>query len=139
MNIWSKSSLGVRADAHTELQLLFDKVLQVMDCTLLCSYRNEAAQELAFSEGRTKLHYPHGNHNQKPSMAMDVAPTPIDWNNREKFILFAGIVKGIASRMYECGDMKYRIRWGGDWDGTNNLNPKGKGILDDLPHFELIK
>ena len=61
-------------------------------------------------------------------MALDVCPYPIDWNDKDRFYNFAGLVKGIAISM----DIK--IRWGGDWDGDNDLKDQ---TFFDLPHFEL--
>ena len=41
---------------------------------------------------------------------------------------FAGFVKGIALML------GIPIRWGGDWNGNNDLKDNN---FDDLPHFEL--
>ena len=60
--------------------------------------------------------------------AVDVAPYPIDWNDRERFTYFAGYVMGIAAKM------GIKLRWGGDWDRDHNLK---ENSFDDLPHFEI--
>ena len=64
-----------------------------------------------------------------PSLAIDAAPSPIDWNDRERFFYFAGVVKGVAE------EMGIKIRWGGDWDGDNDFDDQ---TFDDLVHFELV-
>ena len=69
-----------------------------------------------------------GLSNANPSRAVDVAPYPIDWSDRERFTYFAGFVKGIASQM------GIDIIWGGDWDNDTDLKDNG---FDDLVHFEL--
>ena len=81
-----------------------------------------------FEEGFSKLQYPKGKHNQYPSLAVDVAPYPIDWKDRERFTYFAGFVMGIAA------SMGLTIRWGGDWDRDTELKDNN---FDDLPHFEI--
>jgi hypothetical protein len=61
-------------------------------------------------------------------LAVDVAPYPVDWNDKERFYYFAGFVKGVAS------SLGISIRWGGDWNSDNNLKNQ---TFFDLPHFEL--
>ena len=53
---------------------------------------------------------------------------PIDWNNKERFYLFAGFVKGIAA------EMGIKLRLGADWDGDFTTRDQ---TFHDLPHFEL--
>ena len=115
--------------AHPDLQHLFNEVIKYIDCTVIFGHRTEEEQEEQFRLGHTKLHFPRSKHNSKPSLAVDVVPYPIDWNNRERFVYFAGIVKGIAF------NMGLVIRWGGDWDSDNDLRDQ---IWMDLPHYELI-
>jgi hypothetical protein len=92
-------------------------------------YRGEQSQNKAFTEGRSKLKFPNSKHNSLPSNAIDIAPFPIDWKNRERFCYLAGIVKGIAH------SKGIKIRWGGDWDNDGETTDNK---FDDLPHFELI-
>ena len=54
-------------------------------------------------------------------MAVDVAPYPIDWNDRERFFELAGFVQAFAL------GMNIKVQWGGHW----------KGKKQDLPHWEL--
>ena len=98
------------------------------DCSILIGHRGEEAQNKAFDEGKSKVRYPKGKHNSKPSTAVDVAPYPIDWEDRERFIYFAGLVKGIAL------EMGISLRWGGDWNNDTQLSDNK---FDDLVHFEL--
>ena len=134
---FSQGSLEKLSECHDELQLLFKTVIQTYDCTILVGHRDQAAQEAAFNAGKSKLHYPYGNHNATPSNAVDAAPYPIDWEDTNRFTFFAGYVLGIADRLFAAGIMKHRIRWGGAWSSIEELN--GKGVLNDLCHFELCK
>tara|TARA_Y100000401_G_scaffold70893_1_gene56996 strand:+ start:1213 stop:1605 length:393 start_codon:yes stop_codon:yes gene_type:complete len=113
-----------------DLQLLFKEVVRGFDCTIVCGHRGEEAQNEAYKRGNSKVKYPHGRHNANPSRAVDVAPYPIDWSDRDRFHYFAGYVKGIASQM------GIDVIWGGDWDNDTDLKDNG---FDDLVHFELKK
>ena len=136
MPSFSDESLAKLSECHPELQLLFHKVVEIFDCTVTCGHRNQADQEAAFASGNTKLHYPNGKHNAIPSLAVDVAPFPVDYSNTKRFYWFGGYVLGVADQLFEQGIMMYRIRFGGDWDHRYDLNdPK---MLNDLVHFELI-
>ena len=107
---------------------LFEIVVEDFDCAVLEGYREKEAQNRAFDEGKSKLRFPEGNHNKYPSLAVDVAPYPIDWEDRDRFHYFAGFVKGVASQL------GLDIRWGGDWDSDTQTRDNN---FDDLPHFEV--
>ena len=107
---------------------LFEIVIEDFDCSVLEGYREKEAQNRAFDEGKSKLRFPEGNHNKYPSLAVDVAPYPIDWEDRDRFHYFAGFVKGVASQL------GLDIRWGGDWDSDTQTKDNN---FDDLPHFEI--
>lgn len=68
-------------------------------------------------------------------MAVDVAPYPIDWEDRDRLHYFAGYVMGTAAYLYDLGVMSYRVRFGGDWDMDTQT---ADNTFDDLVHFELI-
>ena len=121
----SKSRLKT---CDTRLQDLFNEVIKHFDCSVIQGHRGKEDQNKAFKEGKSKLKYPNGNHNKSPSKAVDVAPYPINWNDRERFTYFAGYVVGIASQM------GLKIRWGGDWDMDTEVKDNN---FDDLPHFEV--
>jgi len=111
-----------------DLVFLFEEVVKYFDCTVLEGHRGKRLQNKYFKEGKSKLKFPDGNHNKKPSTAIDVVPYPIDWEDRERMTYFAGYVKGIAMML------GIPIRWGGDWNSNNDLKDNN---FDDLPHFEL--
>ena len=109
---------------------VFNEVIKTVDCSVLEGHRNKVKQDKYYKEGKSKVKYPFGRHNKQPSMAVDVAPYPIDWDDRERFHLFAGFVLGIAK------SMGINLRWGGDWN-QNWFVDDNK--FDDFPHFELRK
>ena len=107
---------------------LFNEVVKGFDCTIIEGHRGKKAQDEAVNKGNSKVKFPNGKHNQSPSVAVDVAPYPIDWSDRDRFHYFSGYVLGIASQM------GLKIRWGGDWD----MDTKTKdNKFDDLVHFEI--
>lgn len=125
---FSPSSQAKLDTCHIDLQMLFTEVQKHYDCTIICGARSEAEQQAAFEAGNSKLEYPKSKHNSLPSMAVDVAPSPIDWQDTTRFYHFAGFVLGVAK------GLGIDITWGGDWAGDLNFkNDKFK----DLPHFEL--
>lgn len=133
---FSQKSFSKLSTCHHDLQVLFFEVIKSFDCTIIEGYRNEEDQEKAFTKGNTTLHYPHGKHNQQPSMAVDVVPYPINFNNYKLALWFGGYVLGIAQKLKDEGKMTHGIRWGCSWDGLGKLNTAGQ--LNDADHFELI-
>lgn len=125
---FSQNSLNKLRTCDDRLLALFTEVVKHFDCTIIVGHRGKEDQNRAFAEGKSKLRWPDGNHNKLPSEAVDVAPYPVDWEDRERMHLFAGVVKGLAI------SMDIPIRWGGDWDGDTQVNDNE---FDDLVHFEI--
>ncbi len=129
MKQFSPASAAKLSTCHPALQAVFNQVLQSFDCTILEGHRDQATQDKAFAEGKSKLKWPNGEHNKIPSMAVDVAPYPIDWSDKVRFYYFAGHVVATAR------SMGIEIRFGGDWNRDTQL--KNETFLD-LVHFELV-
>ena len=132
---FSPPSFTKLSTCHPDLQTLFYEVIKSFDCIILEGFRNEHDQESAFAAGNTQLHYPNGKHNKQPSIAVDVAPYPLNWTNMKRFYWFGGYVLGIAQSMLYQGKMSHAVRWGGDWDGDKNIDDQK---LIDLVHYEII-
>jgi len=128
MNTFSKTSLSRLETCHPLLQTLFCEILKTDDCTIICGNRGEKEQNEAYSAGKSGVQFPCSRHNAYPSLAVDVAPYPIDWADTGRFYMFAGKVKMIASQMI------IGIRYGGDWDGDSFTKDQK---FNDLVHFEL--
>jgi len=127
---FSKKSLKQLETCHANLRKVFVEVIKTVDCSILEGHRGKDKQNTLYKEGKTKVKYPNGRHNEFLSRAVDVVPYPIDWDDRERFHLFAGFVLGIANQM------GIKLRWGGDWN-INWFVDDNK--FDDFPHFELIE
>lgn len=115
---------------HEDLQKLFNEVIKHFDCSVICGHRGQEEQDRAFHDGRSKLKFPQSKHNKTPSLAADVVPYPIDWNDTRRFYMFVGIVRGIAAMM------NIPVRCGADWDGDMEIKDQN---FHDLPHFELLE
>lgn len=129
MPSFSSTSKKRLSTCDEKLQTLFNEVVKHFDCSVTCGYRGKEEQNKAYKAGNSKKQFPHGKHNKLPSNAVDVAPYPIDWDDRERFQYFAGFVLGTAKQL------GINIRYGGDWDGDNDLKDNKK--FDDLVHFEI--
>lgn len=103
-----KASLDKLLTCHDDLQLLIIDVAAridagdlftagIKDITVVCGQRGKAEQDSAFKRGTSKLTYPHSKHNKTPSLAVDIAPYPIDWNDREAFLVLRGFVLARAA------------------------------------------
>ncbi len=118
---------------HHLLRELFIEVVKEYDCSILKGHRNRRQQNQKYQQGKSKVKWPKSKHNQLPSMAVDVGPwidqKGIPWDEPNQFYTFAGFVKGKASQL------GIKIRWGGDWDGDNDVNDQR---FNDLAHFELL-
>jgi peptidoglycan L-alanyl-D-glutamate endopeptidase CwlK len=119
-------------ECNMDLQRLFFEVIKHFDCSVTCGHRGKEKQDELFmaTPQRTHVRWPNSKHNSVPSLAVDVTPYPVDYEDRERQTLFAGVVLGVASQM------GIKIRWGGDWDSDTEVDDNR---FDDLPHFELIQ
>lgn len=89
----------------------------VNDLAVLCGYRGEKEQNEAFAKGTSKLKWPNSKHNHLPSLAVDLAPYPVDWKNVAAFESLRVYALAVADTL----GIRIRI------------------ISWDLPHYELSK
>lgn len=136
MPSFSKSSLAKLELAHKDLQTILKQAIKEYDFTIICSTRTQQEQINLYSQGRifkdgkwikvgptvTNIDGAtnKSKHNYNPSLAVDIVPYPVDWNNINRFKILAEIIKRIAK------ENKIKISWGGDWK------------MRDYPHFELV-
>lgn len=122
------------ATCHQDLQTIFNYVIRDFDCSIICGQRGEYEQNKAYDDGFSKVRFPKSKHNFSPSMAVDVVPWPIEWDNLNRMKYFAGYVMGIAKMLKGYGNIKYDLITGLDWDNDTIL--KDTTFLDH-PHFQL--
>jgi len=129
MSTFDKHSAARLLNAHPLLQKLMNEAIKKAPFVVLDSQRGRAAQELAFRQGNTKVHFGNSAHNWAPSIALDVCPLPINWKNTKPFMVLAQqVIWPLANAM------KIPVRWGGDWNMNGKTNDES---FVDLPHWEL--
>ena len=115
-------------NAHPLLQKLMNEAIKKTSFMILDSQRGRAAQELAFKQKRTKVHFGNSAHNWSPAIALDVVPLPVDWKNTKAFVALSEVILPLAK------ELGIPVRWGGDW----NMNGKTSDeSFVDMPHYEL--
>lgn len=117
------------ATCAPELVDLFEGVIEVYDCSIICGYRGQSDQIRAYLGGFSKVKWPDSKHNAYPSRAVDVIPWPSGWAVKENFYVLHGVVMSVAH------DLGIKIRWGGDWNRNGNLKDEN---FYDLAHYELV-
>jgi len=126
MNKFSKVSRERLDTCHELLQILMEDVLQEMDISILCGHRTKDEQNKAYADGFSKVQFPHSKHNSLPSMAVDVAPFPISWNDTARWKKLGEVVWKCWQRLPISERAGYKLTWGGDWR-----------LFKDSPHFEI--
>ena len=125
---FSDKSKGILATCHPKLIAICNTAIMRFDFSVISGHRGEEEQKRAFESGNSHLGFPHSKHNKEPSMAVDLAPFPIDWDDTGRFKLLAGYILGLAVAL------KIELRWGGAWGEDFNMENQR---LVDLGHFEL--
>lgn len=131
MPVFGSTSKARLAGAHPLLQKLMNTAIAratpAQDFTIMDAQRGRAEQELAFRRGNSKAHFGQSAHNWNPAVALDVAPYPIDFNDKQRFIdLAQKLILPVAK------ELKIPIRWGGDWNMDGSIADGW-----DFPHYEL--
>ena len=130
MPSFSEKSLARLGTCDPRLLRVFQLVVQDFDCTIIEGHRDKDRQNRMVDEGKSQVHWPDGKHNIVPSLAVDVCPYPVVWDDRERQTLFAGYVLATAKAM------GIELRWGGDWSMDFEVKDNQ---FDDLVHFEIVE
>lgn len=128
MPSFSKNSLDQLETCDQRLQDLMNEAIKYINFSVLNGHRSKEYQDHAYQTGHSTLKWPQSKHDASPSLAVDIAPWPIDFENTKRYIYYAGIIKGISLQM------GIPIRWGGDWN--MDFDP-ADNKFNDLGHFEL--
>lgn len=124
----SKRRLGT---CDERLQRVLNESIKYFDSTIIEGHRGMERQNALYDEGKSRVKYPNGKHNEWPSKAVDVAPYVgggVSWDPRH-CLYQAGIIMGIAAMM------GITLRWGGDWDMDGEAMTDQR--FQDLVHFEI--
>ncbi|MBM5782930.1 MAG: M15 family metallopeptidase [Pelagibacterales bacterium] len=124
---FSKKSAERLATCHPDLQKIFNEIIKTRDCTIICGARTLEDQQAAFKGGFSKIDginrkSKHQISKEQPlSLAVDVLPYPIKWEDKASHDNFARAVKATAEHL------GIKVRWGGDFKDFR-----------DAPHYELV-
>ncbi len=108
-----------------QLVNVLNEAIKMMDITIIEGVRSKNRQLELLKLGATKVKYSK----HIDGKAVDLAPCPIDWKDRDRFHYMGGMIRGIAQQM------GINIRWGGDWNSNGVVADNN---FDDLVHFELV-
>ena len=144
-----------RDECCTDLQIVLNRAICTYDFSVICGHRDELTQNKAFKSGFSRVAWPNGKHNTKPSEAFDIYPYHKTWGVltghpsqvaeivdkldmtyleveawiTQEFCIMAGVILATASAA------AIALRWGGDWDGDGDRLDQR---FDDLAHFEKL-
>jgi peptidoglycan L-alanyl-D-glutamate endopeptidase CwlK len=122
----NQPSLDRLNQCHPDLIKLMLRVDQIYPIQVICGFRGEKDQNIAFENKKSKLKFPNSKHNYSPSLAVDVVPDPdrntktISWMDLMAFEIMCLAIELVAD------DLEIKIRLGRDF------------TFKDWPHVELI-
>lgn len=134
--------LGFRSRQHLEgvhpkLVAVIERALEIstQDFMVICGVRTKAQQQALYDQGRKTpgpivtwtLNSRHLPAKDGFGHAVDIVPSPVDWNDLKKFDAIADAMLTSAK------ELKLNLRWGADWDGDGKRRERGE---TDSPHFE---
>ncbi|MEE9569541.1 MAG: M15 family peptidase [Candidatus Binatia bacterium] len=125
---FSAASIRKLDTLHPDLCRVLLAAITHIDFTIIYGYRGEEEQETAFNLGNSKVHFPDSKHNVMPSLAVDIAPWPVDWKDHKRFLFYAGYIVGLGR------GMGVELVSGADWDGDGDLSDQR---FNDLGHVQL--
>jgi peptidoglycan L-alanyl-D-glutamate endopeptidase CwlK len=71
---------------HEDLIRLLECVGKDHEISIICGFRNKEDQDADYASGASKAKWPKSEHNTIPSIAADVFPCPLDWNDIDAFL-----------------------------------------------------
>lgn len=126
------------ATCHPDIQKVMNEAIKHHDFTILYGERSKEEQLFLYKKGRKFVSgkwvvvdksqvvtncdgvVKVSRHNHSPSLAIDIAPYPIDWKDIKRFVALSNVVKRAAETV------GVKIEWGGDWK------------FKDFPHYEIV-
>lgn len=113
---------------HSDLVRVVRRALDIseIDFSVIEGLRTKTRQAQLFKQGATKTL----NSRHLTGHAVDLAPYPLNWNDKAAFGKLAKAMFAAAS------ELNVAIRWGGDWNRNGRSDDE---TFYDGPHFELEK
>lgn len=135
--MYSMASFGKRSfdnlvTCHPDIQATLKEAVETFDFSVLEGARSQERQTQLFKEGKSKIDginkksYHQVTEENPLSMAVDVAPYPIDWNDEARFRTMAKHIFKAHQKLLAQGKVTHALEWGGHW----------KKFID-RPHFQI--
>lgn len=123
---------------HPKLIAVIERAIEItkQDFTVIEGVRTKERQQELYDQGRKTpgpivtwtLNSRHLPGKDGLGRAVDIAPSPLDWNDLKKF-------DAIADAMFAAAkELKVKLRWGADWDSDGKRRERGEA---DSPHWEI--
>lgn len=110
MPAFSRRSLEKLETCDRRLYDICSEAIKHYDFAVIWGHRNEEEQNKAYIAGNSPLKFPYSKHNHQPSLAVDLAPWPIDWDNIERFKILGQVTLQSATKF------NIPLIWGGNWE-----------------------
>ena len=138
MSAFSARSLAALDGVHPTLVQLAKEITEFFDCSVIDGTRTVAQQVENIKKGLSQtMNSLHIVQKDGYGHAIDVAPTPQQWDNSPQSNLTKYEVECIAFLFYFKGYAKAKdidVRIGADWNGNNLWQDNN---FNDLDHIEL--
>lgn len=119
---FGKRSEECLASCDKRIVAVLREAIKFYDFAVIEGNRSEEKQNEYFDSGASKLKFPYSKHNKLPSLAVDIVPYPVDWENQQRFKQLSSVIKEVCADLGEDD-----LHWGYDlWKW-------------DLPHWELTR
>ena len=122
---FGKTSKKKLEGVHPDIIKVLDELIKLMDVTVVEGLRTQERQNKLYADGASKT----TKSKHILGKAVDIAPYPINWDDKEHFYYMCGMIRGIAH------SLGIKIRVGADWDSDGKIRDQE---FDDLVHFELL-
>lgn len=123
---FSKMSEARLQTCHPDIVAVCRELIKQHDFSVLEGHRGEKAQNAAYDAGNSHVRYPNSAHNKNPSLAVDIAPYPIDWNDLERFRELIYRFDAVAAVLRGRGEIQSHFEYGAFWPN-----------FKDYPHIEI--
>jgi len=117
---FSEASQSKLATCDRRIHHILYAAIGFTDFSVLCGHRGKESQNKAYANNKSRRQWPDSLHNVQPSLAVDIAPYPIDWNDIRRFYYLAGVILTVA-KLFDVP-----LEWAGHWKDPW-----------DFGHFEL--
>jgi len=151
---FGERSSGKLITCHPLIREVSYLAIRYYDFTVIHGWRGEELQNELVAQGASKTPWPTSKHNHQSdqrdvdegyatgvglplSLALDFAPWYINvphvrWRNSDEFYHMSGLIVGMSEDY--LNDRGFCFRYGGDWDGDQDLHDQ---TFLDLGHLEL--